>query len=77
MKCLVTYVDEKGVIPIIIHDYAINLGMQEQQIIHASNTISGTQKALEWAKEGDLLLILGLTNRDEIIKLLTQVSQSG
>ncbi len=68
---------EKGVIPQIIHDYAISRGIEEQQIIHADDTIQGTQKALEWAQSGDLLLILGLTNREKIIELLTQASQSG
>jgi hypothetical protein len=37
---------------------------------YADDTLQGTQIALDWAKEGDLLLILGLTNRDQIIKLL-------
>ncbi len=68
---------KKGVIPKIIHDYAISQGMTEQQIIHAEDTVEGTKKALEWAQSGDLLLILGLTNREKIIEILTQVSQSG
>lgn len=66
---------EKGVIPKIIHDYAILGGIKEHQIIHADDTVQGTQKALEWAQSGDLLLILGLTNREKIIDLLTQASQ--
>jgi UDP-N-acetylmuramyl tripeptide synthase len=68
---------EAGIVPQIIHDYAISQGMEEQQIIHANDTVQGTQKALEWAQSGDLLLILGLTNREKIIELLTQASQSG
>ncbi len=71
---------EEGVIPQLIHDYAVSYGMTEQQIIYADDTVQGTQKALDWAQSGDLLLILGLTNREKIIELLTQqnqVSQSG
>ena len=67
---------EAGVIPQIIHDYAISQGMKEQQIIHADDTVQGTKKALDWAQSGDLLLILGLTNREKIIELLSQQNQA-
>ncbi|MBL4659298.1 MAG: hypothetical protein JKY19_03005 [Alcanivoracaceae bacterium] len=60
-----------GEVPQLIHQYAIESGMQEQQLSHAADTIEGTKKALSWAQAGDVLLILALTNRDEIISLLS------
>ncbi len=59
-----------GEIPKIIHQAANKLGMKDEQILHATDTIEGTKKALQWAQADDLLLILGLTNRHEIIDLL-------
>ena len=59
-----------GEIPKIIHKFALKQGMKEEQLIHAKDTIDGTRKALKWSRQGDLLLILALTNRSEIIEIL-------
>jgi UDP-N-acetylmuramyl tripeptide synthase len=59
-----------GEVPKLIHKFAIQQGMNENQLIHAKDTIQGTQKALDWSKPGDVMLILALTNRDEIINLI-------
>ncbi len=68
---------ELGEVPKVISQAAIDLGMNDKQIIHAKDTVDGTKKALNWAQAGDLLLILGLTNRQQIIELLsTEVSKS-
>lgn len=60
-----------GEIPNIIQNHALKLGMNKNHIIHATDTIQGTKKALAWAKNGDVLLLLALTNRDAIIDLLS------
>jgi UDP-N-acetylmuramyl tripeptide synthase len=60
----------KGEIPQLIAQYALKHGLQKSQLMFASDTIEGTKKALQWAQSGDVLLILGLTNRNEIIDLL-------
>ena len=63
---------ELGETPALIHKYARQLGMKENQLSDAKDTIEGTQMALSWARPGDVLLILALTNRDEVIQLLSQ-----
>ena len=63
---------ELGDVPQLIHKYALAEGMGANQIIYASDTVDGTIKALDWAQSGDLLLILGLTNRNEILDILTK-----
>lgn len=66
---------EIGVIPKLIHQFALKHGLDKNQIIHARNTIEGTKRALDWAQPGDLILILGLDKRDQIIDILNQASQ--
>ncbi|MCF6319019.1 MAG: Mur ligase [Proteobacteria bacterium] len=63
-----------GVIPKLIHKLAIKHGMQETQIIHASDTVQGSKKAIDWAKSGDLLLLLALDNRKEVLELLNDLA---
>jgi cyanophycin synthetase len=62
---------ELGEVPKLIHKFAIEQGMQENQLIHANDTLQGTQKAIDWSEPGDVMLILALTNRDEIISLIS------
>jgi len=59
-----------GEIPALIEQYALQLGMQKHQIIHASSSLEGAKKALQWAQKDDVLLLLSLTQRDEVIELL-------
>ncbi len=61
---------KKGEIPKIMTDCALKSGMQAHHITYAKDTIDGTKKALYWAKPGDVLLILALTNREQIIDIL-------
>ncbi len=63
---------EIGVVPKLIHKFALQYGLAEEQIIHAEDPIEGTQKALDWAQTDDLMLILGLDKRDQIIELLNK-----
>ncbi|MGJ8663026.1 MAG: Mur ligase family protein [Marinicella sp.] len=59
-----------GEIPTLIEQYAKEFGMQSAQIIHADSTLAGAKKALAWANADDLLLLLALTDRQEIIELV-------
>ena len=63
---------ELGEIPKIIEHKALSLGLKPNQIMHANDTIKGTQKALEWSNTGDILLLLALTNRNEILDMLAK-----
>ncbi len=63
-----------GEIPKLIEKYALSFGIKPDQIMHASDTIDGTKKALNWSESGDVLLLLALTNRNQIIDLLNKQS---
>lgn len=65
---------ELGVVPQLINKFALQQGMNESQIVFASDTIEGTKKAIKWAQEGDLLLLLALTNRDTVLAILNKIS---
>jgi UDP-N-acetylmuramyl tripeptide synthase len=65
---------ELGEIPQLMSECAIKHGMQKDRLIFAEDTIQGTKKALEWAQKDDVLLLLALTNRNEIIKMLSELS---
>ena len=62
-----------GEIPALIQKYALKHGMQKTQLIHASDTIDGTEKSINWAQKDDILLILALTNREKIIEILYSI----
>ena len=47
--------------------------MQREQIIKAKNSVSAVEKALEWMQEGDLLLLMVLNNKEEILKKLSEL----
>ncbi len=61
---------QPGEVPALIEQFALELGMKQQQIIHADSPLEGAQKALDWAQKGDVLLLLSLTQREEVIELL-------
>ena len=61
---------KKGEIPALIETFALELGLKKEQIIHASSSLEGAEKALQWARKDDVLLLLSLTQRDEVIELL-------
>lgn len=61
---------ELGEMPKLMHKFALKFGMKEEQLLHAKDTIEGTRMALEWAQKDDVVLLLALDHRDEIIKIL-------
>lgn len=61
---------QAGEVPALIEQYALELGMKKQQIIHANSSLQGAIAALQWAQPEDVLLLLSLTDRDEVIRLV-------
>ncbi len=59
-----------GDVPALIHKFAIESGMKEGQLIHANSPLEGAKKALEWATKDDVLLLLALTDRPQVLDLL-------
>ncbi|MCF6226085.1 MAG: hypothetical protein L3J22_07270 [Xanthomonadales bacterium] len=62
---------ELNEVPRIIRQHALDMGMEKEKIMLSDSPFQGVEKALEWAQSGDVLLILALTQRDEIIELLS------
>jgi UDP-N-acetylmuramyl tripeptide synthase len=63
-----------GEVPALIEKFALSLGLKSNQILKANGPVEGTQKALDWSHSGDVMLILALTNRDEVLEKLKQAS---
>lgn len=59
-----------GELPELMQHQALQNGMQKEQVLFAENAMDGTQKALQWAKAGDLLLLVTLDHRDDVLALL-------
>ncbi len=57
-------------VPRLIESLALAAGIAQEQILHASSPVDGTRAALDWAREGDLLLILALTQRGPCIQMI-------
>ncbi len=64
-----------GEIPALIAQYALEMGMQSEQIIHAESSLAGAKKALDWAQSGDVLLLLSLTDRQQVIDLIKNYNE--
>lgn len=57
-------------VPELIARFAVEAGMPESAILFADDPKGGTEKALDWARSGDLLLLLVLTQREDVFALL-------
>ncbi len=58
----------------IIRDELIRCGAREDQIKHHMEETESLDAALDWAKPGDLVIMLALSARDEIQQKLTSLS---
>ena len=61
---------EQGEVPALIEKCALDFGLKADQITHVDCSLSGAKKALDWAQSGDVLLLLALTDRDQVIDLI-------
>lgn len=65
---------EPGVVPAMIHDELVKCGARDYQIRHFEQESDSFDAALDWAREGDLLILLALGGNQSIIdKLLALV----
>ena len=53
------------------------LGAPKQAVDQAGNELEAVQKALEWARDGDFLVLLTHTQRDAVMALLQRLDDSG
>jgi UDP-N-acetylmuramyl tripeptide synthase len=59
-----------GEVPALIEKIALESGINKDQIIHAASPLAGTKLALNWAQKEDILLLLALTERQQVLDLL-------
>jgi UDP-N-acetylmuramyl tripeptide synthase len=60
----------EGEVPGLLRDELLQLGADADAILRAHSCIDAVKTALDWATPGDLLLLLVLTQRDEVFALL-------
>ena len=61
---------KRGEVSELIARFAIDMGMPESAILFADDPKKGAKKAIDWARSGDLLLLLALTQREDVFTLL-------
>lgn len=66
----------EGEVPALIHTELNRLGASDAGIHHAPSCLDGVKAAIEWAEEGDLLLLLVLTQREEVFHFLQEAHAS-
>lgn len=67
---------DPGELPHLFQKEFIKFGMEKKNIIKSKNSIQAVEKALEWMQEGDLLLLMVLNNKEEILKKLSELQNS-
>ncbi len=67
---------QPGETPKVIADAFVANGFDKANITLQDNPLDGVRTALEWAQEGDLLLLIILTSRDEALALVQEFVSS-
>jgi len=61
---------ELGEVPAILEDELLRLGMPPEAISRTGSELEGVRRALDWARPGDVLLLLVHTQRSEVMEML-------
>jgi len=64
-----------GAVSDMIRDFALDAGMPEDAITLFKSPVEGVRQALAEAKEGDCLVLLALTQRDEMLEMVQSFVQ--
>lgn len=59
-----------GEVPAILEHELLRLGAPSSSLLHAADDPDAVRKALEWARPGDLLVLLVHTRRAEVLEIL-------
>ncbi len=62
---------QEGEVSSIILQQLKEMGFPDEKIARAGDPLQGAALSLSWAAEGDLILLLALSHREEITRLLT------
>jgi len=66
-----------GEVPLLLEQELLRLGAPATAIEHAASEDDSVEKALGWAQEGDLLLLLLYEDRSRSLDLLRDLSSRG
>lgn len=66
---------EVGEIPRRIGEFAMACGLAGEKLLHCDGPVSGAQTILSELQPGDLALLLVLSERDEVVKLIEQAQR--
>jgi cyanophycin synthetase len=61
-----------GEVPAVLERELLRLGARREALSHAATEVEAVRQALDWARRGDLLLLLIHQQRDEALALLNQ-----
>ena len=72
LKELPTMLRGRGLreVPAILEDELLRLGAHREDLAHAATELEAVRQALDWARPGDLLLLLVHTDRDAAMAML-------
>ena len=68
---------ELGVVPAMIERNLRERGATEEHFRHAESEMAAARLALEWGRDGDVLLLLSHESRDELLGLMQQLETEG
>ena len=68
---------ESGDVVAMLQETLRSTGYPDERVDHAPSELAAVRQALEWAQEGDLLMLLSHAQRPAVLKLLTQLSKAG
>ena len=68
---------ELGEVPRMITQELVAAGAPADAVGHADSELDGVRQALEWARPGDLLLVLTHESRDQVLDLCGRLSADG
>ena len=57
-------------VPVLIREFALRYAMPEEAVTIYSSPVEGVKDALEHAREGDCLVLLALTQREEVLTMV-------
>jgi len=68
---------EPGEVPLLLEQELLRLGAPVSAVEHAASEYDSAERALRWAQEGDLLLLLLYEDRSRALDLLRDLSDRG
>ncbi|MFT6437424.1 MAG: UDP-N-acetylmuramyl tripeptide synthase, partial [Candidatus Azotimanducaceae bacterium] len=66
---------ELGEIPALISSVMLEHGLDKQQIVLTPDPVAAAKCSIEWARQGDVLLLQTLGGRDKVIEVLEAASK--